>query len=1086
MPSRASIPLGLLVLATALVAYLPSEAAQDGASTPVDFQRDVRPVLADNCFQCHGPDEGARQAELRLDIEEGAFGARPNGSPITAGDPSASLLYQRITQENARRRMPPARSNKSLSEEEIELLRRWIAEGAAWDQHWSFTPVERPARPAVADAAWVRNPIDQFVLARLEAEGLGPAPEADRRTLARRLALDLTGLPPDPGLLDTFLNDSSDDAYETLVDRLLDSPHWGEHRARYWLDAARYGDTHGIHIDNYREMYPYRDWVIQAFNDNKPFDEFTVEQLAGDLLPDPTLQQLVATGFHRNNITTNEGGAITAEYEAVYAKDRADTTGTVFLGLTIGCATCHDHKFDPIAQREFYAMTAFFRNTTQYVMDGNISDPPPTLVVPSDADRARWDALRADAAATETALVSRTTSAAADAGFTAWLASGAYRSLEAPLEPAAQLLTLALDDPDDNDADGPAAEVDGRRVPIVLHDGATVGDGPHGQPAICFGDESWAELPSLPLDSETPFSLVTWVFHPEENGNFVVAGQSDVDDGNRGWRISIIERGVDLRMTGETVDVDRRPSIYVAPINTKRLEAGAWTHLVFSYDGSGERAGLRVYSNGEAIEEQGSEFFDSVVGSIRTDTPFVLGRGLSEAAEGIDELETRNFAGGGIADLRIFDRALTEQEARVVSLWPTLQRARQVEAAALDADARAALRLHYLSVEDEPHRELVARTQAIDQEWREIRRRGGVTHVMHERADSEPEAHVLNRGMYDQPLERVAATVPAALPPMAESLPRNRLGLARWLVDDANPLTSRVTVNRFWQEIFGTGLVRTSEDFGAQGELPSHPELLDWLAVEFRESGWDVREFFHTLVTSASYRQSALATAEKVERDPDNRLLSRGPRYRMDAEMVRDYALAASGLLVRTIGGPSVKPYQPEGVWSRVAMPTSNTGAYEEDTGPKLYRRSLYTFWKRSAPPPSMEIFNAPTREHATVRRERTNTPLQALVTMNDPQFVEASRYLAQRALREAGGFDARLDFVTTRLLARSFDERERGIIQRSYERLLDTYRADTDAAEALLDAGNSVADGALPAAESAAWTMVVNQLMNLDELLNK
>ncbi len=1083
MFSRASCVGGLPVLGMvmALAAGVPSAAAQDSSSTAVDFQRDVRPILTDNCFQCHGPDPRTRRARLRLDTEEGALAVRPGGHAIVPGDASASLLYQRISQDDPELRMPPpALSNKTVSDEQIDLLRRWIDEGAAWDQHWAFKRVERPEPPAVTDEAWIRNPLDRFVLARLEAEGLAPAPEADRRTLARRLALDLTGLPPDPGLLEAFLGDTSDGAYETLVERLLESPHWGEHRARYWLDAARYGDTHGIHIDNYREMYPYRDWVIQAFNDNKPFDEFTVEQLAGDLLPNPTLQQLVATGFHRNNITTNEGGAITAEYEAVYAKDRADTTGTVFLGLTIGCATCHDHKFDPIAQREFYAMTAFFRNTTQYVMDGNISDPPPTLVVPNDADRERWGELRTEAAATDADLARRAT--AVDDPFAEWLATGEYRTLQAPLGESAQLMTLALDD-----ANAPAVEYAGQRQPIVLRGSAALGDGPQGQPALRFGDESWAELPSLPLDRDTPFSLALWVFHPEENGNFVVAGQSDVDDGNRGWRISIIERGVDLRMTGETVDVDRRPSIYVAPINTKRLEAGAWTHLVFSYDGSGERAGLRVYSNGEAIEEQGSEFFDSVVGSVRTDTPLVLGRGLSEAAEGIDELETRDFAGGGIADLRIFDRALTEQEARVVSLWPTLQRARQVEAAALDADARAALRLHYLSVEDEPHRELVARTQAIDQEWREIRRRGGVTHVMRERADSEPEAHVLNRGMYDQPLERVTATVPAALPPMAESLPRNRLGLARWLVDDANPLTSRVTVNRFWQEVFGTGLVRTSEDFGAQGELPSHPELLDWLAVEFRESGWDVRQFFHTLVTSASYRQSALATAEKVERDPDNRLLSRGPRYRMDAEMVRDYALAASGLLVRTIGGPSVKPYQPEGVWSRVAMPTSNTRAYEEDTGPKLYRRSLYTFWKRSAPPPSMDIFNAPTREHATVRRERTNTPLQALVTMNDPQFVEASRYLAQRALREAGGnFDQRLDFVTTRLLARPFRDDERVVAHRTYDRLLDAYRADTDAAQRLLAVGDSTPDPALPAAESAAWTMLANQLMNLDEVLNK
>ena len=977
--------------------------------------------------------------------------------------------------------MPPAAlSNNTVSNAQIDLLRRWIDEGAAWDQHWAFKPLERPQPPAVTDEAWIRNPIDRFVLARLESAGLTPTPEADKRTLARRLALDLTGLPPDPATLPRFLNDRADRTYKQLVDRLLESNHWGEHRARFWLDAARYGDTHGIHIDNYREMYPYRDWVIQAFNDNKPFDEFAVEQIAGDLLPNPTLAQLVATGFHRNNITTNEGGAIPEEYEAVYAKDRAETTGNVFLGLTIGCATCHDHKFDPIAQREFYAMTAFFRNTTQYVMDGNISDPPPILVVPNDADRERWGELRTEAAATDADAVRRATSV--DDPFAEWLATEEHRTLQAPLDPSAQLMTLVLDD-----ANAPAVEYAGRRHEVALRSGAAVGDGPHGQPALRFGDESWAELPPLPLDSDTPFSMAMWVFHPEENGNFAVAGQSDPDDDARGWRVTIIERGVDLRMTGEeTPDEDRRPSIYVAPINTKRLPAGRWTHLVFSYDGSGERAGLRIYRNGAVVEEQGSEFFDTVEGSIRTDQPFVLGRVRTRTAADSDELETRHFAGGGIADLRIFDHPLTVQEAKVVSLWPVLQRARGKAPADLDADERGALRLYYLSVKDGPYRQLVARTQATDREWREIRRRGSVTHVMHERSDAEPEARVLFRGMYDQPRARVAAGVPAALPPMAASLPQNRLGLARWLVDDANPLTSRVTVNRYWQQVFGAGLVRTSEDFGAQGELPSHPALLDWLAVEFRDSAWNVKQFFRLLVTSATYRQAAQMTPEKLEQDPDNRLLSRGPRFRMDAEMVRDYALAASGLLVRTIGGPSVKPYQPEGVWSRVAMPDSNTRMYEQDTGDKLYRRSLYTFLKRSAPPPSMDIFNAPTREHSTVRRERTNTPLQALVTMNDPQFVEASRYLAQRAMREAGNnFDQRLDFITTRLLARPFGDDERAVAQRTYDRLLDAYLTDTTEAQRLLAVGDSTSDPALPVAESAAWTMLANQLMNLDEVLN-
>ena len=1071
-----------LVLATALLAGAPPAAAQGAASAPaVDFQRQVRPILADNCFQCHGPDESTRQVRLRLDSEEGAFAERPNGRPIVRGDAGSSLIFQRIMHADARLRMPPSHTNKTLDDEQIDILRRWIDEGASWDQHWAFKSIVRPEAPVVGDADWARSPLDRFVLARLEAQGLAPAPEADRRTLARRAALDLTGLPPDPALLHAFLNDPSEDAYERYVDRLLATEQWGEHRARYWLDAARYGDTHGIHIDNYREMYPYRDWVIRAFNENRPFDEFTVEQVAGDLLPEPSLDQLVASGFQRNNITTNEGGVVPEEYEAIYAKDRAETIGNVFLGLTVGCATCHDHKFDPIRQSEFYAMTAFFRNTTQYVMDGNVSDPPPILVVPQEADRDLWYDLREEAADVEARMVHR--AAAVDTAFTEWLATGDYQSLQSPLEDEAQWMRLDLGEPA-----APAFEMEGQRHPVALEGGARIEAGPHDHAALRFGDASWAGLPPVPLDTDTPFSIALWIYQPELEGNYVVAGQYDADDADRGWSMNIGSRQLSVRMTGEPdPDGEGRPAPRVAPSNLRRLPPGEWTHIVITHDGTGERAGMNVFQNGDVVEASGSEYFTRAIGSIRTGLPLELGRGRTTGRGGRDELEMRYFTGGGIADLRVFNRPLTVQEARVVSLWSTLEQAREKHAAALDEAEREALRLYYLSVEDERYRGLVARRQQIEREWREMRRRGGVTHVMNERAESEAAAHVLNRGMYDQPLERVIAGTPAALPPMEESWPRNRLGLARWLVDEDNPLTSRVTANRFWQQVFGTGLVTTSEDFGAQGDQPTHPALLDWLAVEFRESDWDVKRFFRTLVTSSTYRQSALTTPEKLEADPENRLLSRGPRFRMDAEMVRDYALAASGLLVPTIGGPSVRPYQPDGVWSTVAMPQSNTRAYRQDDGESLYRRSLYTFWKRSAPPPSMEIFNAPTREHSVVRRERTNTPLQALVTMNDPQFVEASRHLAQRAMRQAGdGFEPRLDFVTLRLLARRFADGEREIAKRSYDRLVEVYRADEDEAERLLDVGDSAPDDTLPRAESAAWTMLVTQVLNLDEVLNK
>ena len=1069
------------VVGVLLPASLGATAAEPAPA--VDFQRDIRPILSDNCFACHGPDEATREADLRLDTRDGAFSLRPpagrsnrpRGPAVVPGDIGASLLVERINHADPLRRMPPEVSQKSLSDDQVETLTRWVEQGADWDEHWSFAAIDRPASPEVDDEAWGRDPLDRFILARLEAEELTPAEQADRRSLARRVALDLTGLPPDPGTLATFLSDTEDGAYERLVDRLLASPHWGEHRARYWLDAARYGDTHGIHNDNYREMYAYRDWVIKAFNENQPFDDFTVEQIAGDLLEDPTLDQLIATGLQRNNITTNEGGVVIEEYEAIYAKDRAETIGSVFMGLTVGCATCHDHKFDPISTAEFYALTAFFQNTTQYVMDGNIADPPPTLVVPREEDRDTWYRLREEVGEIEDAMTERLRST--EPTFAKWLASDGHSEIEAPLGTASEILSLDLDGGE------PAVVTNGERQPITLHEAVRIEPGPNGLPALLFDDKGSAELPPLEIGTDTPFSLAMWIYMPEAEGSYTVASQSDAHDADRGWQITLGARELSFRLRGDRAGPGRgATSISINPNNTQRLTTGEWTHVVFTHDGSGERGGLHIYRDGERVAEQGSEFFTRVEGSILTDRPFYLGR-HDRRTEG----SAQYFAGGGVADVRVFDRALSVEEASVLSNWGAIRTAAAKPPEELASDERQGLLLSYANTNDDEYRRLAARRLEIDAEWRELRRHGTVTHVMQELPGSQPAAHVLYRGMYDQPRERVLAGTPAALPPMPEGLPRNRLGLAHWLVDETNPLTARVTVNRFWQQVFGTGLVATSEDFGAQGEVPSHPELLDYLATDFRDSGWDVKGFFRRLVTSSTYRQAATLTPDKLEHDPDNRLLSRGPRFRMDAEMVRDTALAASGLLVRTIGGPSVKPYQPEGHWERVAMSSSNTSRYRRDSGHKLYRRSLYTFWKRAAPPPSMTIFDAGNREHSVVRRERTNTPLQALVVMNDTQFVEASRFLAQRAMREAGDdFDRRLDYLTTRLLSRPFGDSERAVARQTYDGLIDLYRADETAARELVDVGESAHDAALAVDESAAWTMLASQLMNLDEALNK
>jgi hypothetical protein len=1002
--------------------------------------------------------------DLRLDTREGTFTTRENGTPIVPGNLQASMVYQRITEEDLARRMPPESSHKSLTAEQKDILKRWIEQGAPWKEHWSFAPPTRPALPAVKTKTWIRNPIDQFVLAKLEATVLQPAPDADRRMLIRRVSLDLTGLPPAPEEVEAFVNDKSKNAYEKLVDQLLASNRWGEHRARYWLDAARYADTHGIHVDNYREMWPYRDWVIQAFNRNLPFDRFTIEQVAGDLLPNRTLDQQIASGFHRCNVTSNEGGLIVEEFEAIYAKDRVDTTGTVWLGLTVGCATCHDHKFDPISQKDFYSMAAFFRNTTQPTMDGNVPDTPPIVVVPKPEDRARWNQISQEESAVKDQMQQART--APDSAFEAWLGSDARRTLNSPLEPASQLLTISV-------TDQLTVERGSRGSGIAIPQGVTLGEASTpGRKALYFDTTGMVELPNFDAFAiDKPFSVATWIYCPKEPDSFVVASQLDPADKSRGWLIDINGRIPALRLIG-----DEGKSIHVAAGFAQQLKVGTWNHLVVTYDGSGEQPGIGLYLNGKSIPTQGGDESPKLVGEIRTLAPLRLG------SDG-----DRYFHGGAVADFRIFTRALSAEEAYLTSLWPALEAARNKQTEQLGTQERDAFHLHFLNEKDSNYRELAAKLLAFDAERRQIRERGSVTLVMQEKADSKPMAHILYRGQYDQPRDEVQPNVPSALPPMPDSYPRNRLGLAQWLVDPANPLTARVTVNRFWQEIFGTGIVKTTEDFGSQGQAPTHPELLDWLAVEFRESGWDMKKFFKLMVTSSAYRQSALATEDKLQKDPDNRLLSRGPRFRMDGEMVRDYALAASDLLVPAVGGPSVKPYQPDGIWEAVAMDGSNTRFYKRDAGNRLYRRSLYTFWKRSAPPASMDIFSAPTRESCTVRRERTNTPLQALVTMNDPQFVEAARHLAERAMLGASGsVDREFDFMATRLLARSLEQNERDIAKRAYLDYLAYYNSHSDDARKLLSVGESKTNETLAAPEFAALTMVANQMMNLDEVLNK
>jgi mono/diheme cytochrome c family protein len=769
-------------------------------STPVDFDREVRPILADNCFACHGPDAGQRKAKLRLDTPEGALGPRPGGPVIVPGQPDNSQLIQHITSDDPETRMPPPKTGKRLSAAQVEILRRWINEGAKWSIHWSFRTPQRPLLTNVRDSSWVRNPIDRFILARLEKEGLPPSPEADRVTLLRRLTLDLTGLPPTPAEVDAFCADQHPQAYEKVVERLLASPRYGERMALEWLDAARFADTHGYHIDSGRDMTRWRDWVIDAFNRNKPFDEFTVEQLAGDLLPGATVEQKIASGFHRNHMINFEGGAIPQEYHTAYIVDRVNTTGTVWLGLSVACAQCHDHKYDPIRQREYYQLYAFFHNVPENGLDGSKGNAAPLLKVPTREQRRRLD-----------------------------------------------------------------------------------------------------QLDQAILDLEK-------------------------------------------RLKGPLKPQEQKP----------------------------------------------------------------LGEQLAAMKK--------------------------SREALSNSIPSTM--------------------------------------------------------VMEE-MNQPRETFVLVRGQYDKKGEKIKAATPAFLPPLPAGAPANRLGLARWLVDPSHPLTARVAVNRYWQMYFGTGLVKTAEDFGTQGERPSHPELLDYLAVEFVRSGWDIKRLQRLIVTSATYRQSSVVQPELLARDPENRLLARASRLRLQAEFIRDQALFISGLLNRDIGGASVSPYQPPGLWEELASRLDGANwtaqTYKQSHGRDLYRRSMYTFWKRTSPPPTLTTFDAPDRETCTVRRARTNTPLQALILMNDPTYVEAGRKLAERILAESGqDAQERIAFAFRLVTARAPRPAEIAVLRKVLDEQLAVYRADSQAALRLLKIGEAPRGERFDPVELAAWGVVAGILLNLDETVTR
>jgi hypothetical protein len=1025
----------------------------------VDFSRDVLPILSDACYHCHGPDENRRKAKLRLDTKDGLFRTVDGVTVVAPGDVKKSELVVRITSDDEDEVMPPKKAVRQLTLAEIETLKNWVAQGAKWGRHWSFEPMKRVAATESGSAG-----IDALVLAKLQDAGIAAlAPEADRERLLRRVTLDLTGLPPSVADQDAFLADPSPNAYEKVVDRLLASPRYAERMATEWLDVARYADTHGYQMDRFRPMWAYRDWVLKAFNENMPFDRFVTWQLAGDLLPGSTQEQQLATAFNRLHCQNEEGGIVEEEYRVAYVVDRVNTFATAFLGLTTECSRCHDHKYDPITQRDFYSLFAFFQNIdesgqTTYFTE---STPVPTVLLSTPEQHRKLAALRDKIAAAEKTLAEAKAGAAAD--FATW----ADKLPEGPSElaPDGEVARFAFDTLAKNET--PSAIAGGK--PAKAHENPKLVPGKNGQAAELDGENGFT-FPGLGhFTRSDAFTFGLWVQSTELAERAVVLHHSKapIDAGSRGYEL-LLERG---RVAFGLHHMWPGNSLKV--VTKKPIAANAWTHLAVTYDGSSHASGVRLYVNGEPAE------LEVIRDGLWKDITY--GGGEPDLAIGY-RFRDAGFKGGRVDDFRIFSRALAPIEVtalagrddytRVVQAIPTLA-----------PSQREALLAFYVATS---HPSSLDASKALhaarDEERKYI---DPIPEAMAMRELPQPKkAYILKRGAYDAHGDEVTADTPKILPPFPAGAPRNRLGLAQWLLDPEHPLMARVTVNRYWQMLFGRGLVETAENFGTQGAQPTDQELLDWLARDFIAGRWDVKRLLKEIVMSRTYRQASAAKTESwaanAGLDPDDHLLWHAPARRLTAEMLRDSALAASGLLVEKLGGPSVKPYQPPGLWEEIAM---GKPSYGQGRGDDLHRRSLYTFWKRTVPPPAMTTFDAADRSYCTVRRQSTSTPLQALTLLNDVQFAEAARLAAGRALRESG-LDAQITYLFRAITSRHPKPAEMDVLHRLFAEQREHFAVDPAGAQKLLAFGEAKSDPKLSAADLAALTVLAQTLQNHDEAL--
>jgi hypothetical protein len=1036
---------GLLMVAC--VAGWNTILAAEPAPSRIDFNRDIRPILSDACFQCHGPDENKRQANLRLDTKDGALANLDGHAAIVPGDVTKSVLLQRIFSNDPDEQMPPAKSGKRLTDEQKQRLRQWIADGAVWAGHWSLIPPTRTATPAILSNNESRQPIDDFLFVRLVQAGIQANPAASRETWLRRVTFDLTGLPPSLDELDSFLKDDHPAAYERVIDRLLASPRYGERMAVRWLDAARYADTSGYQSDGERFMWRWRDWVIDAYNRNLPFDQFTVEQLAGDLLPNPSLDQRIATGFHRNHRMNSEGGIVPEEYAAEYVVDRVETTYTVWMGLTMGCARCHSHKFDPLSQREFYQSFAFFNNVPEFGRALKYGNSPPYITAPTSAQQQHVLRLEAELSAAE----------------------ARWKELAPRVEQTALKWETGLDP-----QTAPAwSYTQGRQwaqsfetLPMGA-DGLSLVPGKIGSALKCDGQHFLNAGDAGAFGFLDQFTLATWIRPHGNRGGTILSRMTDVEHGD-GYALVLDQGRLQLNLVKRWLDDALRVE------TTVTIPADEWHHVAVTYDGSRLASGIRFHLDGQLVPHRAH--LDFLNQTFASKEPLRIGGGNGPNGR----------FHGLIDDVTVYETALSAELVGLIATPESLGEILTIPRDRRTIGQQQKLRTAFLEFGAE--REIWLAKGRLDELRQQVAqfRESLPTVMVMEEMPTPRATHVLLRGEYDKPGERVTAGTPAALPDLIANEPPNRLALAHWLTDPRHPLTARVAVNRLWQMVFGTGLVKTVDDFGSQGEAPSHPELLDWLAIEFAQppqvdGAWDTKRLLRLMVTSAAYRRSSHITPELLRLDPENRLLARGPRQRLSAEMVRDQALFASGLLVEQLGGPSVKPYQPAGLWKELADTD-----YVQDHGEKLYRRSLYTFWKRTIPPPTMLSFDAAGRETCVVRETRTNTPLQALILMNDVTYVEAARNQAEGIRQGSPPLPDRLARAFRVVLSRPPRSEELAVLEQAWTSQRERFQRDPHAARQLLSQGESPRTSSIDEAELAADTAIMGLLLNLDEAITK